>query len=248
MRTIIPILTASLMPLTVIAEEVTYPIDGLFRQTYSGARTVLIPRFDPALGTLESATICYTPEFSGTVSGTANGPPDRPNGWVIEFSGTIRLTGPGFGNIDFGHFETRGGTVFQPGTPIFQAFGPQALGPGCQTFDTSLGTYTGTGTVSASLSWPSFTGYVFFSNGGSQGPVTRDLGAVGGTVTYEYTSISCPSDLDGDRSVGLGDLTILLSNFGTAEGEGEADGDSDGDGDVDLADLSTMLSRFGTTC
>ncbi|GMU80994.1 MAG: hypothetical protein AMXMBFR47_08650 [Planctomycetota bacterium] len=55
------------------------------------------------------------------------------------------------------------------------------------------------------------------------------------------------ADLDGDGAVGLGDLTILLANFGTG-GAVPADGDLDGDEDVDLGDLAGLLAQFGTTC
>jgi len=57
---------------------------------------------------------------------------------------------------------------------------------------------------------------------------------------------ACPADLDGDRTISLGDLSIILANFGQAGGP--AEGDLDGDGDVDLADLSVMLGMFGSTC
>jgi len=58
----------------------------------------------------------------------------------------------------------------------------------------------------------------------------------------------CPADLDGDNAVGLGDLGILLSNFGATGDATPEDGDLDGDRDVDLADLGIMLAAFGTTC
>jgi len=58
----------------------------------------------------------------------------------------------------------------------------------------------------------------------------------------------CPADLDADGVVGLGDLSILLSHYGTASGASPEDGDLDADGDVDLADLSVMLARFGSIC
>lgn len=57
---------------------------------------------------------------------------------------------------------------------------------------------------------------------------------------------SCPEDIDGDGTVGLTDLSILLGNFGTAGGPG--DGDITGDGQIDLADLSALLAVFGTSC
>jgi len=49
-----------------------------------------------------------------------------------------------------------------------------------------------------------------------------------------------PGDLDGDGSVGGGDLTILLSNWGAS-----GDGDIDGDGMIGGADLSILLSNWG---
>lgn len=58
----------------------------------------------------------------------------------------------------------------------------------------------------------------------------------------------CPGDLNGDQFVDLGDLTTVLSNFGTPSGAISSDGDLDGDGDVDLADLSSLLGNFGSTC
>jgi hypothetical protein len=60
--------------------------------------------------------------------------------------------------------------------------------------------------------------------------------------------VPCPGDLDGDQTISLADVSILLANFGTTSGATAEDGDLDGDGDVDLTDLSVMLSTFGTTC
>lgn len=59
---------------------------------------------------------------------------------------------------------------------------------------------------------------------------------------------SCPGDLDGSGDIGLQDLAILLSHFGTPSGAGAGDGDLDGDGDVDLQDLANLLSIFGGGC
>lgn len=58
----------------------------------------------------------------------------------------------------------------------------------------------------------------------------------------------CPADLDGDGDIDIGDLAILLSNFGTPGGASADDGDLDGDGDVDITDLAGLLSVFGTSC
>jgi hypothetical protein len=58
----------------------------------------------------------------------------------------------------------------------------------------------------------------------------------------------CLGDLDGDGSVGLADLAILLAHFGHPNGANYSDGDLDGDGDVDLGDLASLLPAFGTVC
>lgn len=65
---------------------------------------------------------------------------------------------------------------------------------------------------------------------------------------YLFELACCPGDVDGNGSVDLGDLAILLAHFGMIDGAAMADGDSDADQDVDLADLSSILSRFGTSC
>ncbi|MCC6361288.1 MAG: DNRLRE domain-containing protein [Phycisphaerales bacterium] len=64
------------------------------------------------------------------------------------------------------------------------------------------------------------------------------------TIEYEVIPLPCLGDLDGNNTVDITDLAILLSSFGG--GAGPADLDSDGD--VDITDLSTLLSRFGVTC
>lgn len=49
-------------------------------------------------------------------------------------------------------------------------------------------------------------------------------------------------DLDGDGSIGAGDLSILLGGFGTGEG------DVDGNGITDARDLGFLLASFGVNC
>lgn len=91
------------------------------------------------------------------------------------------------------------------------------------------------------------------------GMVGRDLVVAGnftevageyteGLALYRRCGNDCPADLNADGSVGLGDLTILLANFGTAADARPEDGDLDGDGDVDLSDLTVFLAEFGATC
>jgi len=182
------------------AAVITQSIPGLFRTTYTTPRTVQIPQFDPSLGSLQSATIAFSPEYSGTVGGTSGGSPNTANGWAIEFSGSLRLSGQGFGNVDFPLFNSRSGTVFQPGTPVFEAFGPTALSSST-TFTSNLASYIGVGNTSASLSWPTFTADLFWSRGGSAPTVTRDVGASGGTISYEY---AVPEPTTSTALIGIG--------------------------------------------
>lgn len=58
---------------------------------------------------------------------------------------------------------------------------------------------------------------------------------------------SCVGDLDGDGTVDLSDLSVLLSHFGDPQAAA-FDGDLDNDFDVDLSDLALMLARFGSSC
>jgi hypothetical protein len=55
-------------------------------------------------------------------------------------------------------------------------------------------------------------------------------------------------DVNNDNVTDLGDLTILLSNFGTLSGATFGQGDLTGDGAVDLNDLTILLSGFGLSC
>ncbi len=53
----------------------------------------------------------------------------------------------------------------------------------------------------------------------------------------------CPWDLDGDGVVGVGDLLILVANFGPCDGECPADFDEDGF--VGVSDLLILIANFG---
>ncbi|MFN0137217.1 MAG: dockerin type I domain-containing protein [Phycisphaerae bacterium] len=64
------------------------------------------------------------------------------------------------------------------------------------------------------------------------------------TVTGEVT----PGDVNGDGTVNLTDLSLLLAAFGTCSGDAafNADADINDSGCVDLVDLSQLLANFGT--
>jgi parallel beta-helix repeat protein len=83
-------------------------------------------------------------------------------------------------------------------------------------------------------------------------PGTPDTGEGAAPIVemgaYEFQNGGCPADFDLDGSIGLGDLAILLSNFGCTPSPSNCPGDMDGDGDVELVDLAALLAVFGTNC
>lgn len=75
-------------------------------------------------------------------------------------------------------------------------------------------------------------------------------GCLGEVQSGAGTSNPCPEDIDGDGSVGLGDLSRLLASFGKFEDQAgfDAAADLDGDGSVGLSDLAQLLTAFGRHC
>jgi len=87
-----------------------------------------------------------------------------------------------------------------------------------------------------------FVGGAFEAVGNSTAP-----GAGSSVGISEWTiscDTSCPGDLDGNQSVDLDDLNLVLTNFG----QSTSNGDADGNGSVDLDDLNIVLTNFGTNC
>ena len=126
------------------------------------------------------------------------------------------------------------GTSFEPGLPsVFRGF----YYSGERVLDLNDVTTGASGTISDAPDI-SNTGFIAANAEGLSGP----------TALLLRPSTDCQGDLDGDGSVGLGDLTILLSNFGTTEGAQPDDGDLTGDGAVDLGDLALLLGVFGANC
>ena len=61
----------------------------------------------------------------------------------------------------------------------------------------------------------------------------------------EYESCACPNDVNGDGSITVADLLIVLSEFGCTS---DCTADVDGDGAVTVADVLLILSAFGSLC
>jgi len=70
------------------------------------------------------------------------------------------------------------------------------------------------------------------------------------TIAFSIAPPPCAGDINGDRSVNLTDLSILLAAFGTTLGGPgyNAAADFNNDGAVNLTDLSILLAVFGTSC
>ncbi len=66
-------------------------------------------------------------------------------------------------------------------------------------------------------------------------------------TTASTGGVPCDGDADGDGTVTLNDLNIVLFSFGSAVAPG-TNGDADGDGTVTLNDLNIVLFNFGTVC
>lgn len=128
--------------------------------------------------------------------------------------------------------------------------------------DSAGGIYTsrvrfgaGAGSFGDLLSGRYYVGVTTFPNSFLNSPYLASINssALAGSYSVNIdtnlsnSSIPCPGDIDGDRSVGLTDLALLLSNFGLSDVSPNS-GDLDGDMDVDLTDLATLLTQFGTVC
>ncbi|MCC6358015.1 MAG: hypothetical protein IT450_04675 [Phycisphaerales bacterium] len=97
-------------------------------------------------------------------------------------------------------------------------------------------------------SFGSMNGWITMNNERQMVVSAGTPGASGGrsSVHFVYDGLRI-GDLDNDGTVGIADLAILLSNFGTG-GNTFADGDANGDGFVNLEDLAQLLGAFGTSC
>ncbi len=70
----------------------------------------------------------------------------------------------------------------------------------------------------------------------------------GSIIGFQVETVDpLPTDLDGDGSVGFGDLVQLLASWGDCPGPGSCEADLDGDGSVGFSDLVSMLSQWGDT-
>ncbi|RMF82352.1 MAG: hypothetical protein D6744_06125 [Planctomycetota bacterium] len=94
--------------------------------------------------------------------------------------------------------------------------------------------------------------FVILTAGGLSGTFAEVTGPGAWSVDYSNARVTITVQqtpdpgLDGDCDVDLGDLALLLADFGCS-GDG-CPGDLDGDGDTDFTDLAVLLANFGALC
>lgn len=165
----------------------------------------------------------------------------------LTLSGTCRWVSiDNSGHVAFIHDTSGGETLFfGESGDLAQATAVATVGASLDTNNDGIGDYT---LVDFKASGTIGPGLDIADNSRVYVEVDLSDGATTVEAVIEFTVGTCPGDLDGDGSIGLSDLTVLLSNFGTASGATPDDGDMNGDGAVDLTDLAALLALFGSAC
>ena len=76
---------------------------------------------------------------------------------------------------------------------------------------------------------------------------TNDTGCTYATSGFDCdgNAITCVEDLDGNGTIQVGDLMLLLAEFGCTSG---CTADINGDGVVNMSDVLELLASYGTAC
>jgi plastocyanin len=154
------------------------------------------------------------------------------NGGIHSVNGDINTqTGVSFGNPEAFGFPSILGDV----AGVCMGSHTFAI-PGVYSYDCSVGTHAALGMV----------GTITVGVGGCMDIAASNYNAAAdfddGSCT---TVVECFGDLDGDSSVTVTDLLLILSEFGCVSG---CTTDINNDGVTSVADLLELLSVFGTTC
>ena len=126
--------------------------------------------------------------------------------------------------------------------PQFAGAGDFSLAAGSPAIDAGDNTAVPAGLIADATGAPRF----------ADDPGVADTGVMGGGSAvidigaFEFAGNSCPGDIDGDHDIDLGDLSGMLSMFGSSGSSPPADVDRDSD--VDIGDLALLLAHFGSTC
>jgi hypothetical protein len=156
--------------------------------------------------------------------------PEEVSGDIVVSYSDVQGGCPGAGNID--------------ADPLFvdPANGDLRLSPGSPGIDAGLNSAVPEGVTHDLDGNPRFvddpeTPDCQQAPGECGDPPVVDMGA------YEFQALpSCPWDLDGDGSVFVTDLLLLLADFGSCDG---SPADFDGDGCVTVMDLLALIANFG---
>lgn len=82
-----------------------------------------------------------------------------------------------------------------------------------------------------------------------RGPGTTCADAdMDGTADICETQQPCPGDANGDRTVGLGDIAVLIQNWGLSVPPAPAAADLDGNGSIGLGDIAVVIDNWGLVC
>lgn len=180
-----------------------------------------------------------------------------------DFSGTAidaLLSGGDNGlptNLNDVRMETLLGATIG-GTPIVLTFSTQGSFDSRYDYflasDAVFDTFDANGNGIVNQAELNAAGFVYLSGDDfgllSSGDVDATTAASDHAPVVLHVTLPCiVGDLDCDGSVGLADLSALLTAFGTSIGDMgyDPDADIDGSGSVDLGDLSALLTNFGTS-
>ncbi|MEE2907282.1 MAG: hypothetical protein VX527_05550 [Planctomycetota bacterium] len=95
--------------------------------------------------------------------------------------------------------------------------------------------------VVLSVGWPTISDTVFCNNDPNNIGITWTNGG-GNSFEDNCGDEPCPGDVDGDGTVGVNDILVVIGAWGTP------DGDATGDGVTDVNDILEVISLFGSSC
>lgn len=83
------------------------------------------------------------------------------------------------------------------------------------------------------------------SDAGSLAWVCTTHAQMAGSIVIGAPAAACPKDLDGDNTVSIGDVLVILSSYGACADVNNCPKDLDGDNTVSIGDVLVILSSYG---